>query len=185
MSRMTVVPPWRTRCVRALRALVCAAAALLAACHSSTNLPPGTPVVTMSDLTNSGDFMSYIVNIDAIQLTRIDGTVVTPLVIPQTVNLARLNTMTELVEAPAVPEGTYKSALIVLDYTSTLLVWLNVNGATQSATPENVSGASLTTVAVLVTFDPANPLIVTQGKGVRLQIDVDATASNEVTTPTA
>jgi len=182
---MTVVPPWRTRCVRALRALVCAAAALLAACHSSTNLPPGTPVVTMSDLTNSGDFMSYIVNIDAIQLTRIDGTVVTPLVIPQTVNLARLNTMTELVEAPAVPEGTYKSALIVLDYTSTLLVWLNVNGATQSATPENVSGASLTTVAVLVTFDPANPLIVTQGKGVRLQIDVDATASNEVTTPTA
>src|SRR6516162_6947639 len=119
MSRMTVVPPWRTRCVRALRALVCAAAALLAACHSSTNLPPGTPVVTMSDLTNSGDFMSYIINIDAIQLTRSDGAVLTPLSTPKSVDLARLNGMTELVGAPAVPEGTYISGLIVLDWTAT------------------------------------------------------------------
>src|SRR5579864_8490008 len=118
MSRMTVVPAWRTRLARALRALVCGAAALLAACHSTTNFPPGTPVVTMSDLNNSGDFMSYIVNIDAIQLTRSDGTVVTPLVSLQTVDLAALNTMTELVEAPAVPEGEYISAVIVLDYTS-------------------------------------------------------------------
>ena len=182
---MTVVPPWRTRFARAPRALVCAAAALLAACHSSTHLTPGTPVVTMSDLTNSGDFMSYIVNLDAIQLTRTDGSVVTPLVTPQTVDLARLNTITELVEAPAVPEGTYKSALIVLDFTSTALVWLNVNGATQFASPESVTGTRLTTVSVAVTFDPANPLIVTQGKSVRLHIDVDVTASNELTTPTA
>src|SRR5215469_16813313 len=140
MSRMTVVPPQRTCFSRLLRAMVCAAAALLGACHTTTNAPPGTPVLTMSDLTNSGDFMSYIINIDAIELIRSDGTVVTPLVTPVSVDLAQLNSMTELVEAPAIPEGTYTSGLITLDYTSSPLVWLNLNGETLSAGPANVSG---------------------------------------------
>src|SRR5215469_16974826 len=125
MSRMTVVPPPRTRFARVLPATVCAAAALLAACHTSTNPPPGTPVITMGDLTNSGDFMSYIINIDGIELTRNDGTIVTPLVQTETVDLARLNSLTELVAAPALPEGTYISGQIVLDYTYTPRVWLN------------------------------------------------------------
>jgi hypothetical protein len=165
--------------------MVCAAAALLAACHSSTTVPPGTPVVTMGDLTNSGDFMSYIVNIDAIELMRSDGTIVTPLVTPQTVDLARLNSITELVEAPAVPEGTYTAGLITLDWTVTNLLWLNVNGQTQSASPANTSGTGMTTVGVTVTFDPAHPLVVTHNQSVRLHIAVDLTASNELTTPTA
>ena len=182
---MTVVPPPRTRFARVLPAMVCAAAALLAACHSSTTVPPGTPVVTMGDLTNSGDFMSYIINIDAITLTRSDGTLVTPLVTPESVDLARLNSITELVEAPAVPEGTYTSGSVTLDWTSTQLVWLNLNGQTQSASAANPSGTGMTTAAVTVTFDPAHPLVVTQNQSVRLQIAVDLTASNELTTPAA
>jgi hypothetical protein len=167
-----------------LRATVCAAAALLGACSHSNNPPPGTPVVTMSDLTNSGDFISYIINIDAIALTRTDGTVVAPLVTPQTVDLATLNSRTELVEAPAVPEGTYISAVITLDYTSTQLVWLNLNGQTLSASPTDVSGTAPTAVSVTVTFDPSHPLVITHGQSVRLQVDVDLTASNELTTAT-
>ena len=181
---MTVVPPWRTRFARALPIAVCAAAALLGACHTSHNTPPGTPVVTMGNLTESGDFMSYIVNIDAIELTRSDGTVVTPLVSPQTADLARLNSITELVEAPAVPEGTYTSGLITLDYTSTQVVWLNLNGQPLSASPANASGKGMTAVSVIVTFDPAHPLVVTHGQCVRLHVDVDLTASNELTTAT-
>ena len=177
---MTVVPPqWTGGRARVLRAATCGAALLLGACHSTTTPPPGTPVVTMSDLTNSGDFMSYIVNIDAIELTRNDGTVVTPLLTPQTVDLARLNSITELVEAPAIPEGTYTSGLVILDYTTTPLVWLNVNGQTTSATPLSSTSVALTTVSVTVTFDPNHPLVVTQGQSVRLHIDVDLTASNE------
>src|SRR5690348_16211676 len=145
MSRMTVVPPPRTRFARILPATICAAAALLAACHTSTNPPPGTPVITMGDLTNSGDFMSYIINIDAIELTRSDGAIITPLASPQTVDLARLNTLTELVAAPAVPEGTYTQGLIALDYTSTGSVWLNLNGQTLSASPSSSTGLGITT----------------------------------------
>jgi hypothetical protein len=181
---MTVVPPPRTRFARALPVTVCAAAALLGACHTSTNPPPGTPVVTMGDLTNSGDFMSYIINIDAIELMRSDGTVVTPLVTPQTVDLARLNSITELVEAPAAPEGTYTSGLIVLDYSSAPLVWLNVNGQTLSATPAGPTGLGLTTVSVTVHFDPSHPLIIKQNQSARLQVAVDLTASNELKTAT-
>ncbi|HEY1875080.1 MAG TPA: hypothetical protein VGG67_11810 [Steroidobacteraceae bacterium] len=186
---MTVVPPPRTRSARVLPAAICAAAALLGACHTSTNPPPGTPVVTMSDLTNSGDFMSYIVTIDAIELTRNDGSIVTPFVTPATVDLAGLNSMTELVEAPAVPEGTYTSGLIALDWTrgtgTTQPVWLNLNGQTLTASPESMSGTGMGTASVIVTFDPSHPLVITQNHSVRLQVNFDLTASNDITTPTA
>ncbi len=181
---MTVVRPRRTRFARALRVMVCAAAALLVACGSSKPPPAGTPVVTMGNLTNSGDFMSYVINIDAIELIASDGSVVTPLVTPETVDLARLNTIPELVEAPAVPEGTYTSALITLDYTSTQLVWLNLNGQALSASPTNASGTGMTTASVTVTFDPSHPLVVTHNQSVRLQIEVDLLASNQLTTAT-
>jgi Domain of unknown function (DUF4382) len=182
---MTVVPPPRTRFARVLPAAICAAAALLGACHTSTNPPPGTPVVTMSDLTNSGDFMSYIVTIDAIELTRNDGSIVTPLATPVTVDLAGLNSMTELVEAPAVPEGTYTSGLIALDWTlgtgTTQPVWLNLNGQTLAASPETTSGTGMGTASVTVTFDPSHPLVVKQNQSVRLHVDFDLTASNWLT----
>ena len=179
---MTVVPPQRICFARLLRPMLCAAAALLGACHTTTNPPPGTPVLTMSDLTNSGDFMSYIISIDAIQLTRSDGSVVTPLVTPVTGDLARLNSLTELLEAPALPEGTYTSGLIVLDYTATPLVWLNVNGQTLSASPQNAAGTAAAAVSVPVTFDPSHPLVIKHNQSVRLHVDVDLTASNELTT---
>jgi hypothetical protein len=138
----------------------------------------------MGNLTNSSDFMSYIVNIDAIALTRSDGTVVAPLVTPVTVDLAQLNTVSELVEAPAVPEGTYTSAAVTLDYTSTTAVWLNINGETLSATPTTAAGVGVTTINVIVTFDPNNPLVIQQNQSVRMQVEVDLLASNELTTST-
>jgi hypothetical protein len=154
---------------------------LLGACSHSNPPPPGTPVLTMSDLTNSGDFVSYIVNIDSIQLTRNDGTVVAVLATPQTVDFARLNTRTELVAAPAVPDGTYTAALITLDWTATPSVYLNNGGQTLAAAPQNVSGAAMAAVGVPVTFDPSHPLVIPQNRSVRLHVAVDLTASNALT----
>jgi hypothetical protein len=179
---MTVVPPRQTRFARALRATVCAAAVLLGACSHSNPPPPGTPVLTMNDLTNSGDFVSYIATIDSIQLTRNDGTVVAVLATPQTVDFAHLNTRTELVAAPAVPDGTYTSALITIDWTATPSVYLNNGGQTLSAAPQNVSGTAMAAVGVPVTFDPSHPLVIPQSRSVRLHVAVDLTASNELTT---
>jgi hypothetical protein len=178
---MRVVVPHRTRFARALHAMLWGASALLlGSCGGSTQTPPGTPVVTMGSLDNSGDFTSYIIAIDSITLTRNDGTVVTPLVTPQTVDLAKLNAMTELVEAPAVPSGTYTKASVTLDYSSPSIV-LNLNGHTAFATPQNISGTALLAQTVTVTFDPGHPLVVNQGQSVRLHVDVDLAASNTIT----
>lgn len=179
---MTFVRPWRTRLASALRAAVCGAAVLLGACHNNNNQPPGTPVVTMSDLTNSGDFVSYIINLDSIELIRNDGIVVTPLVTAETVDLARLNGMTELVEAPAVPQGTYIQGVVTLDWTlgtgSSQPVILKNNGDTLSVSPADAGGTGMGSASVTVTFDRAHPLVVNYNQSVRLQLTVDLTASN-------
>ncbi len=185
---MTFVRPRRARCWRALRVPLCAAATLLAACGTSHPFPPGTPVVTMGNLTNSSDFTSYIITIDAIELIRNDGTVVTPLTTPEVADLAKLNTVTELVEAPAVPEGTYTSAVIALDWTmgtgTPQPVWLNVNGHSVQAGAINASGTGMTSASVKVTFDPGHPLVVNLNQSVRLQVEVDLLASNQVVSGT-
>jgi hypothetical protein len=167
--------------VRALHALLWGASALLlGSCGGSTQTPPGTTVVTMGSLDNSGDFTSYIIAIDSITLNRNDGTTVTPLVTPQSVDLAKLNAITELVEAPAVPSGTYTSATVTLDY-SAPSIYMNLSGQVAFATPVNPAGTGLAAQAVTVTFDPGHPLVVNQGQSVRLHVDVDLAASNTIT----
>jgi len=107
-------------------ALVLGGTALLASCSGYNNISYGTAVVSLSDV--SGDFTSYIVSIDAITLTRTDGVVVEPLATPQTVDLVKLHDLSELVEAPAVPVGTYTTLTLTLDYTAANIT-LNINGA--------------------------------------------------------
>jgi hypothetical protein len=174
----------RTGFARALPAVVWGAAVLLAGCHNSTSSPPGTPVITTSDLTNSSDFESYMIDVDSITLTATDGTVVTPLVTPEAIDLVKLNSMTELVEAPAVPSGTYTSASVTVDY-SVASLWLNLNGL--RGTPVSVlgnTGTAASSYAVTVTFDPSHPLVITAGQSARLQLDIDINASSSVTSTT-
>ena len=138
---MRVACPRRVWSAHALFFL--AGIALLAGCHKSTVAPPGTPVVTMANLTNSKDFASYIVTIDSITLTSNTGTLAYPLVTPTIVDLVRLNDLAELVEAPAVPSGTYVSATLALDF-SAASVWVNVNGQPQLASVLAPGGLGLT-----------------------------------------
>jgi hypothetical protein len=178
---MRVVCPPRTCLARVLPAIVWGAAVLLAGCGSSNSNPPGTPVLTMGDLTNSSDFTSYIVAIDSVTLTASDGTLVTPVVTPETVDLVRLNSMTELVEAPAVPSDTYTSATVTVDY-SAASIWLNFAGQPVASYVVGNTGAVFGAETVTVTFDPDHPLVITAGQSIRLQLDVDVTASSSVVT---
>src|SRR5262249_16383317 len=133
MSLMRVASPCRGRPARLLRALVLAAAALLAACHSTSNTPPGTPVITMRGENTSPDFASYVVILDSINLTRSDGVVITTNQVAEEVDLAKISDFAELVEAPAAPSGTYTSATVSLDFT-TALVYVYQNGKPVLAT---------------------------------------------------
>jgi hypothetical protein len=179
---MSVVCPRRARASRALSALLCAAAALLAACHSTNTAPPGTPIMTIGESTDRSAFASYIIAIDSISFTQNDGAVVTPLITSETMDLTRLNTFTELVEAPAVPSGIYTSVTLTLDYTAAAIS-VSDDGVAVPAEAVDFQGDQMTTASVTVTFDPNNPLVVTENESVRLNVDVNLEASNSITEP--
>ena len=177
---MTVVRTRRSRSGRPLTALAWGLTALLAGCGGSST-SPGTPVITLSD--TSGDFAAYRVGIDSISLTDTNGAVVAPLLTVESVDLAALTDLAELLEVPAVPSGTYKSATLTLDYTSAS-IWVNVNGQAVAATAVSSTGSALSTGALTITFDPNHPLVITQGQSTRLAIDIDLAASNSINTST-
>jgi hypothetical protein len=178
---MTVVRTRHSRSARALTALAWGFAALLAGCSGRSNTAPGTPVITLSD--TSGDFAAYRVTIDSITLTNTNGAIATPLLTPESVDLAALTDLAELLEVPAAPSGTYKSATLTLDYT-TASIWVNVNGQAVSATAVDSTGKALTTITITITLDPNHPLVITQGQSTRLAIDIDLAASNSIDTST-
>jgi hypothetical protein len=178
---MTVVHSRGTRLVRLLPALVCGFSAVLCGCHGSDIVLPGTPVMTMGGQHRSPDpdFAAYIVQIDAITFTRNDGTVVEPLSYPETVDLTKLTTMAELVEAPAVPEGTYLSAAVTIDYTSAS-IFLNEFGRAVPAVAVDSGGVAMSTATVTITFDPAHPLVITASQSDRVDLDFDLAAFNSI-----
>ena len=159
-------------------ALVCAFAIFAAGCHRN-NLTSGYGNVWVTLADNPGDFTSYIVNVDSITLTRNDGAVVTALATAETVDLAKLNNYAELWGTAVVPIGTYLSASIVLDFTNAVIATM-VNGLPQQAT---VTQTPASTVTVLVTFDPANPLVIAPTYATtaaqRLAIDFNLAASTQ------
>ena len=177
---MTVVTARRSLACTLL-ALVCSAATLVS-CGGSSTTRPGTPVLTLSD--TSGDFASYRMNLSSISLTDTGGTVSTVPLQAQLVDLATLTDLSELLGAPAFPSGTYKSASLVLDF-STVSVWVNVNGQPVLANPVNASNAALGSAAVNITFDPNNPLTITAGRSSRMAVDIDLAASNSIDTSTS
>jgi hypothetical protein len=178
---MTVVRTPRSRSARALTALAWGCAALLGSCGGGSSFAPGTPVITLSD--TSGDFAAYRVAIDSITLTNSNGAVATPLLTPESVDLAALTDLAELLEVPAAPSGTYTSAALTLDYT-TASIWVNVNGQAVSAIAVDSAGKALSTITITITFDPNHPLVITQGQSTRLAIDIDLAASNSINTST-
>jgi hypothetical protein len=158
-------------------ALVLGAAMLLAGCNANTNVVYGTAVVTLTD--TPGDFTSYIVAIDSITLTRNDGLIIEPLSTPETVDLTKVHDLSELVEAPAFPIGTYTSLTLLLDYTAPQIT-VEVNGQAVAFSPVDSTGAVMTAVTLTVNFDPANPLVINSQECTRLALDFNLPAFNTI-----
>jgi hypothetical protein len=167
-----------------MAALLCAAAAMTAGCHHPSNISGyGVAWVTVTD--EPGDFAAYDIIIDSVTLTRNDGAVVTAMATPEAVDFTQLSNVAEFWGTAVIPTGTYLSATITLDYTSAVIVPIG-NGTPVAATVTDSAGLGVTTVAVQVTFDPANPLVVTptyaSTSAELLTIDLDLAASGTVNT---
>lgn len=178
MSLMTAV---RVRLPRRLLgascALVLGASALLAGCNTRSNIIYGTGVVTLNN--SPGDFTSYIVNIDSITLTRNDGILIEPLATPQSVDLTKVHDLTELVEASAIPVGSYTSLSLLLDY-SVPYITVDVNGKPTTVAAVDANGVAMGAVSLIVNFDKQNPLVINNQQGTRLALNFDLSAFNSV-----
>lgn len=165
-------------------ALTCAAAVLAAGCHANPNDSYyGIGWVTLTD--EPGNFTSYIVNVDSVTLTGQTVGVVTAVATPETVDFSKLNNIAELWASASIPNDTYTSATITLDYTDAVISLL-VNGQSELATVIDDTGSSVTTISITVNLDPANLLVVTPTYATTsahlLNIDFDLAASNYVNT---
>jgi hypothetical protein len=165
-----------------LAALVCAAAAMTAGCHHPSNISGyGVAWVTVTD--EPGDYAAYDIVIDSVVLTRIDDVQVTAMATPESVDFTQLSNVAEFWGSATIPVGTYISATITLDYTSAVIVPVGT-GQMTAANVVAPGGLGVTTVSEKVTFDPANPLIVSptyaSTSAELLTIDVNLAASGYV-----
>ncbi len=160
-------------------ALILGGTALVASCGGYNNYVYGTAVVTMGDVGENAGFTSYIVNVDSITLTRNDGFLIPALGTPETVDLVKLHDLNELVQAPAVPVGTYTTLSLTLDY-SIADITVNINGVPTTVSARDTSGNPMSVVTLTVAFDPNNLLVINDGVSTRLAIDMNLAASNTI-----
>jgi hypothetical protein len=168
-------------------ALLCAAAIFAAGCHSN-NYTSGYGIGWVTLSATPGDFTSYTVNVDSVTLTGKTVGVVTAVAAIETVDFTKLKNISELWSAASIPNDTYTSASIVLDYT-TANISVMVNGVPTKATVVDTTGKAVTIQTINVTLDPNNPLIIqptyASSSAVRLALGFDLAASNVVNLATS
>lgn len=155
-----------------------------AGCHNN-NTESGYGIMWVSVTDQPGDYSSYVVTIDSITLLRTDGAVVTAVGTPEIVDFAQLNNIAELWGSNGVPNGTYVSATIQVDYTSALIA-VQVAGVPRPARVVDFNGGAATTYAVTVNFDPEHQPTITptysSTSALRLAIEFNLAASGRVDT---
>jgi hypothetical protein len=177
----------RTGAMGALRLWICGLGAALAAalvgCSTNTKVTNGTPVVTVHT-DAAGDFSTYIVGITVYSLTRSDGYVAYPAgyTAEEFADLTQRVDLTELLNAVGIPDGTYTSATIGIDYSEPIVY---VNGISTEATVQNTSETIDPGIYyVTVKLDPAHPLVVNLNQSTPFALDFNLAASNSIDTST-
>ncbi len=161
---------------------MCAAAFIAAGCHHN-NLNSGYGIAWVTLSATPGEFTSYIVNVDSVSLTGKSFGSVTAVSTVETVDFTKLKNISELWSAASVPNDTYTSATIVLDYTSANISVM-VNGVPQKAKVVDTTGKAVTTQTINITLDaqhqPTIQPTLSTSSAIRLAINFDLAASNVI-----
>ena len=163
--------------------LLCAAAAVSAGCHHN-NQTSGYGIGWFTLTGRPGDFTSYTLNVNSVTLTGVTYGTISPVTTPETVDFMKLKDISELWSAGSIPNDTYVSATIVLDYTAANIAVM-VNGLPHKLTKVlDTTGAAVTTYTVTVTFDKSHQLTIVpteaSSSARRVALDFDLAASNVV-----
>jgi hypothetical protein len=167
-----------------------AAALLVNACGGggpamSVNPAAGTAMVTLTDM--PGDFLSYMVNVVSLKLTRSDGATVETVPAVTTVDFAKLVNLSEVISAQQVPAGDYTGVALTLDYNGATIVIDNGSGGLTVPAANIINGASSNALVspnnqmtVSLQLPSAAPLVITNGTVSHLALDFNLSASNTV-----
>lgn len=136
---------------------------------------------TYVNLTDSpDDFLTYTVNVTALTLTRSDGTVVSLVPNPTTVDFAQYDDLSEFFTLAAMPVGVYTGGSITLDYTNADIEVTDANGNAAQVKPVDASGKPVTTITLNIDLDNQASLVLAPGVPQVYQLDFDLDASNVV-----
>ncbi len=144
----------------ALGPLLAAAAFLIAGCHSNNSNTSGYGVawITLGSVP-APIFTSYVVTVDSVTVTDAVGNTFTALSTPEPVDLVRLRDVREIWGSGSIPNDTYTSVTLLLDYTVAEISVL-VDGVPQRATVVGTGGKAITTMSVRINLDPNQPLVI-------------------------
>ncbi len=137
----------------------------------------GTAYVSVMDA--DGDFDSYSVDVVSLSLKKADGSTVETLPAQPRIDFTDLVDLKEFVTAATIPNGTYVSGTMRLDFTNADIV-VDVGGVPAHAVAVDANGAPLTTVDLDIQLDNRHQLTITPGKPALLELDFDLAASNTV-----
>lgn len=159
----------------------------------NSNPTMGTAMVTLTDM--PGDFLSYVVTVDSLQLTRADGTVVETVTTSTPVDFAKLVNLSEIISAQQIAPGNYVSATLTLDYSAASIVVDNGTADGISVPVANIyngTGTALLSspLTMTLTLPTGKPFIITPRTVANLALDFNLLATNTVvpvpvTTPPA
>jgi hypothetical protein len=138
----------------------------------------GTPVITLT--AQRGHFTSYLVNIDQIEMTRQDGSVIELPMINERVDLANLGDTVQILAAPAVQVGTYVSVTFFLDYSSASITYESLGQAVSTTLTDASTSTTPGVDTVTVVLDPNNPLVIGNQTSSLVNFNIDLEASNTV-----
>lgn len=157
----------------------------LSACGGGGGTATGaTGVVNVSLTDAQGDFISYMVDVRSLTLTKSNGTVVETLPVTARIDFARYTDLSEFLTAATVPKGTYKKATLTLDYAQAEIWVEDADGnGVEVGTIQDSNGDAISQLEVSVSLDGPNALPITPGIPRSLVLDFDLEASNTVSFP--
>jgi hypothetical protein len=147
----------------------------LAACSGAT------AVVTMTTTPSTDNYLAYRVTLVSVDLmTSSGGSELTILPASTIVDFATLTNLDEVLGATSIPRGTYTSAVVTLDYTSSQIIFDNGSIDGVQLAPIDVNDQPLGVVQITVTLDPNNTFGVASKGQALLAMNFNMGASNVV-----
>src|SRR5580704_12821908 len=148
--------------------------AALAACN-------GSAVVTLTSTPSTDTFLAYRVGLASVQLRTSSGSSsVNVLPAGTTVDLARLVNLSEVIGTSSGKTGTFKEAVVTLDYSSAQIIYDDGTPEGVQLTPMGASGQALGRVSLTLLLDPSNELSIAAKSTTRLSLSFNLAASNVV-----